>query len=250
MEIGDQVELTAPTLLAIASETPMVFKKIYTTRATDGVVTEFGIGFVRVDFGDEVNAAHERGRNAPPRGIPIGGTAIRPLNAILRVLPSDAVVPKEPVAEAGQAIPLAPPDAIDDAGGMPGLSMGDPSVMEPMPAAMATDGFGRFQFTRPVTPAIDRKMTEAAVDRIPWRIHVAQGTISQIIGLKQYSIVQEVNREHERHDDDPTLPGDEWKNHREDVNPVRVELSEVEQRLYEAATDVLIAWMRSPIIDE
>ncbi len=109
---------------------------------------------------------------------------------------------------------------------------------EARPAACASH-----PFLMPMSPFMMRNQTQPA-DEVPARVRIAQWVMTQFLQLKQYGIVQDLNRvdDADAGQPDPT-DGDDWKRGDKQLRPVRVELSAPEEQLYNASLRKVQDWI-------
>lgn len=224
-EVGDTVALTGATLLDISLAHPEVFEKLREGKRTGGKITRIfdtdraDRKCIEVDMGPafgrpvvfEINVANPQ----------------LTLQLVKKVGSADLIGVQAPEGSAAFQVQTVAPDG---------------TLMPP-----SQSGF----IPPPIVDAIKemalRDANAVGQNFVPQQIHMAQWVMMQFIGLKQYVIVQDLNRDDPEEDDEPPpMPGDEWKHDADDnskIKRIQLTLAEGEEQLYGAAMTRIKNWI-------
>ncbi len=225
-EVGDTVALTGATLLDISLTHSEVFEKLREVKRTGGKIT----GIFDTDREDHKCVAVDM-------GIGVGQPVTFEINAANPQLILQ-LIKKADSKELIRLQALEGSAAFQVQGVAP-----DGTLMPPNQS-----GF----IPPPIVDAIkEMALRDANVvgqNYVPPQIHMAQWAMIQFIGLKQYVIVQDLNRDAEEEEEaTPPIPGDEWKRgDGEDsckIKRIQLTLAEGEEQLYSAAMLRIKNWI-------
>jgi len=225
IENGDIVALTGATLLNLADSHPTVFDKLKTGQRTGGAVTKIDGNQITIDMGDVLEGP-----------IVVEVDLQHPQLALQLVKKADttALVPADTADQPDQPTPQQP------------QSLGGEYAMF-SPFGNMQSGFVPPQIVDAIKEMAARDAESTANARAPTRVSTAQWVMTQFISLKQYVIVQDLNRDDEV-EGEHVAPGDEWKQGSGDdkdapVRRVSLQLSDAETSLYEASLSKIQAWI-------
>lgn len=237
-EVGDTVALTGATLLTIAQNHPEVFERLRDGNRTGGKITKITDEYphddlqnIVIDMGEALDRplALEVNIHSPQLSLQLikkaQGTDLvepsqLPPHPSLPVPPEDGSVSYAAMTPSGELAPgIVPPPVVE-------------AIKE-----MARQDAGNF-----------------ARHFVPQQIHLAQWVMTQFIGLKQYVIVQDLNRDVDDEDQEP-IPGDEWKHGGEGdgdgkVKRIQLSLADGEEKLYNAAMTRIQDWIEQVDVPE
>lgn len=225
-EVGDTVALTGATLLDISLAHPAVFEKLRAGKRTGGKITSISATdrddrkCIEVDMGPAFAhpIAFEINTNNPQLTLQL----------IKKVGSADLIGVQAPEGSAAFQVQTVAPDG---------------TLMPP-----SQSGFIPPPIVNAIKEMALRDANAVGQNFVPQQIHMAQWVMIQFIGLKQYVIVQDLNRDAEAEDDGPPpVSGDEWKDggnvDGSRVKRIQLTLAEGEERLYCAAMTRIRNWI-------
>lgn len=225
-EVGDTVALTGATLLDISLNHPEVFEKLRDGKRTGGKIT----GIFDTDRADRKCIEVDM-------GLAFG----RPVAFEINVANPQLTLQLIKKADSKNLIGVQAPEG-SAAFQVQGISP-DGSLMPPTQSGIIPP---------PIVDAIKeialRDANVVGHNYVPPQIHLAQWVMMQFIGLKQYVIVQDLNRDSDEEEDGPPpVPGDEWKNgggaDSSKIKRIQLTLAEGEEQLYGVAMVRIKNWI-------
>jgi len=223
---GDSVALTATTILCLKRTHPEEFAKLEKANRTGGRVVSVDANAITVDMGDAL---------AYPLIVSVNET--HPQLALQLIQRADSAELEPPVA------------VYDDVVEEPQLPA-PVSHVNPMDRDMPSHGTFMGMLPPDVAEGLFnavRSQRRNASGLVPIRVQTAQWVMGQFIGLKQYTIVQDLHRgpTHGHDDDEDIVPGDEWKHNRDHTPLTRVvlQLDDPERALYDSSMTKIQKWI-------
>jgi len=243
---GDTVALTGAMMLELAKREPEVFGKLMAAERTGGQIKHIeddgSRQMIFVNFDDVLGGplAVAVNREHPQLSLQLIKRAER---AALEEPEEAAKMPVD-LSDLEDGSAVFQYDVYDNDGNQVGPSqvgMIPPAVVEQIQQMAQQDAAAVGQRKLQQQQML---MVQQAATAVPRRVQLAQWAMTQFIQLKQYVIVQDLNRD----DDDDAIhdvtPGDEWKS-RGTAPVVRatLQLSEAESALYAAAMQKIQNWI-------
>lgn len=200
IEVGDVVQLTGPTMLLLQQQLPKIYNRIVETGAVVARVAAIHQDQIQLQL-----QALEK-----PLLLRVHGN----LHLLLQLLQKNA-----------------------------GGQVGSYEALTPQAPNFAS---GKLLFPIASSPSVNSVLddpgfaddeTDDEDDDIFDRVRLSQWVIQQFLYLKQYAIIQDLNREPDSPGlrPDPTDTSENWKFHNKEFRPVKYELSVVEEQAYSAA---------------
>jgi len=248
--VGDTVALTGATLMAISRQHPDIFSQLQGTSRTGGEVleiheepTEEGYQRVVIDMGEALDKPLmlEVDHLQPQLSVQLikrAGSgqleAVPEPPAFQPSMPSMPTGPDGPPEGAFQMYQLGPDGQPI---GMTGGQM-PPHIVEAIRNMAHGDA-----------SAVGNHMQPSQLRPVPREVQLSQWVMTQFINLKQYVIVQDLNRDDDEPERERVAPGEEWKNNPADDNKslrrIELQLAPQEELLYGAALKKLQEWIET-----
>lgn len=218
IEVGDTVQLTASILFGLHEQNKDAYDRLMAGKRTGGKVIELSDNHIAVDVGQDepiiLEVDHE-GRDIALQLVQKG---------------EDHKPQDTPPGEAKDADPRQP-------GPQPGPQAGPPM-------GFPFDGLPIMQVIRGGMPGIFQQQQQSVEQAVPQTVRLSQWVIIQFIQLKQYGIVQDLNRNDDATAPGPDPTGDAWK--KKELRAVQVELTPPEEGLYNTALTAIKDWIGQP----
>ena len=226
LEVGDTVQLTATVMLNMSDQRPDVFNAIKNAGRTGGPIISISGNQVEIDMGDAVSG---------PLAIEVDGD--HPHLALQLVRKGNT----EEVTGVYEADPapdeqVIVQEAVADAGVLGAL----------LHSARQGAAQGGMMGRVPASVLDQMRRQQREPDEVPIRVRTAQWVVSQIMGLKQYAIAQDLQRVS---DEDAPMPepgneAEKWQaGDGKQFRPVMVDLSGTEEQLYNSALRTIQEWV-------
>ena len=220
IQVGDTVQLTASILFGLHEQNKDAYDRLMEGKRTGGKVVELSDNHIAVDVGQDEPIILE----VDNAGRDIALQLVRKGDANL----TSEAAPAEDVKDADPRQP----------GPMPGPQMGFPfELPHGVPFMQVVRG------PMPL-PGIFQQQPPQLEQAVPQTVRLSQWVILQFIGLKQYGIVQDLNRNDDSTAPSPDPTGDAWK--KKELRAVQVELTVTEEGLYNAALTSIKDWITGP----
>lgn len=224
IQVGDTVQLTASVLFGLHDQNKEAYDRLMEGKRTGGKVVDLSENHIAVDIGQaepivlEIDTA---GRDIALQLVQKGEG-----NLTSEATPQDALKDADPRQPGPQPGPLPAPMM-----GFPFELPGGVPIMQVMRHGMQM-------------PGIFQQQQQQVEQAVPQTVRLSQWVILQFIGLKQYGIVQDLNRNEDAGAPSPDPTGDAWK--KKDLRAVQVELTTTEEGLYNAALTSIRDWITGP----
>lgn len=218
IQVGDTVQLTASVLFGLHEQNKAAYDLLMETKRTGGKVVDVSDEHISVDVGQDTPIVLEldaTSRDVALQLVQRGEHAEET---------KDVSPPKEDPRQPGRQ-PSPSAGFIDFA------NAGIPIMQVLRGAAPGMPGI--FQQQQPVEQAV------------PQNVRLSQWVILQFIGLKQYGIVQDLNRNDDATAGRPDPTGENWN--KKELRAVQVELTAPEEGLYNSALSVIKSWIVGPV---
>lgn len=219
IEVGDTVQLTASILFGLHEQNKDAYDRLMAGKRTGGKVVELSDNHIAVDVGQDepiILEVDNEGRDIALQLVQKG---------------EDNQPPTAP-SEMKDADPRQPGPQPQP---QPGPQMGFP--FEGLPFMQVVRG------GLPM-PGIFQQQPQPVEQAVPQAVRLSQWVIIQFIQLKQYGIVQDLNRNDDASAPGPDPTGDAWK--KKELRAVQVELTPPEEGLYNTALTAIKDWIGGP----
>lgn len=228
IQVGDTVQLTASVLFGLHDQNKEAYDRLMEGRRTGGKVVDLSDNHIAVDIGQEEPIVLEidtAGRDIALQLVQKGEG-----NLDSEAVPQDGA--KDVAKDADPRQPGPQP------GPFPGSMTGFPFELPGGVPIMQVVSHGMQM------PGIFQQQQPQIEQTVPQTVRLSQWVILQFIGLKQYGIVQDLNRNDDAGAPSPDPTGDAWK--KKDLRAVQVELTTTEEGLYNAALTSIKDWITGP----
>lgn len=216
IEVGDTVQLTASILFGLHDQNRAAYDSLMAGKRTGGKVIELSDSHITVDIGQDQpiilevdNAGRDIALQLVQKGEGNHGS------------------------ETATMVKAVEPQPGPPAESQPNTMMGFPF-----------EGLPIMQVIRGGMPGIFQSPQQSDEPAVPQTVRLSQWVIIQFIGLKQYGIVQDLNRTSDATAPGPDPTGESWKN--KELRAVQIELAAPEEGLYNAALGAIKDWIIGP----